>query len=239
MHTDDKDIFFLCHRPRQWNQSEETWMGRERKRGKLADLNNLLCGNNKSNFSLIVGRTEILTQVKYVITLDSDTQLPRESAQQYVSVMVHPLNRPRIDPQRECVVEGYGILQPRVSEALPFTGLTRYVQLCGSEFGIDPYTRTVSDVYQDIFHEGSFMGKGIYDVDVFQKVLADRFPDNKILSHDLLEGCYLHSGFLSDVPLYEQYPCNYLTDTKRRIRWIRGDWQLISLVVSTRTEWQR
>ena len=134
--------------------------------------------------------------------------------------------------QNNCVVDGYGILQPRVAEALPLSGPTRYVRLCGNEFGIDPYTRTVSDVYQDVFHEGSFIGKGIYDVDLFQQVLGQRFPDNHILSHDLLEGCYLRSGFLSDVPLYEKSPSSYLADVKRRIRWIRGDWQLHRLVIT-------
>jgi cyclic beta-1,2-glucan synthetase len=223
---EESDIFFLCHRSRQWNTSENVWMGRERKRGKLTDLNNLLRGNIQTSFSLIVGRIDILANVKYVITLDSDTQLPRESARQLVATMAHPLNRPRFDASMQRVVEGYGILQPRVAEALSLSGLTRYVKLCGSEFGIDPYTRTVSDVYQDLFHEGSFMGKGIYDVDLFQQVLGKRFPDNHILSHDLLEGCYLRSGFLSDVPLYEKSPSSYLVDAKRRIRWIRGDWQL-------------
>lgn len=251
----DSDIFFLCHRPRQWNASEGVWMGKERKRGKLADLNNLLRGNSQtkvhshleelssegfsdggrslaslgmtsSAFSLIVGRIDILAKVKYVITLDSDTQLPRESARQFIGTMTHPLNRPHLDISKQLVVDGYGILQPRVAEALPLPGPTRYVQLCGSEFGIDPYTRTVSDVYQDLFHEGSFIGKGIYDVDLFQQVFEGRFPDNRILSHDLLEGCYLRSGFLSDVPLYEKSPSSYLVDAKRRIRWIRGDWQL-------------
>jgi cyclic beta-1,2-glucan synthetase len=223
----DYDIFFLCHRPRQWNASENVWMGKERKRGKLVDLNNLLRRNSQTGFSLIVGRTDVLAQVKYVIALDSDTQLPRESARQFVGTMAHPLNRPRLDAEKQIVVGGYGILQPRVAEALPLSGPTRYVRLSASEFGIDPYTRTVSDVYQDIFHEGSFIGKGIYDVDLFQQVLGQRFPDNHILSHDLLEGCYLRSGFLSDVPLYEKSPSSYLADAKRRIRWIRGDWQLI------------
>lgn len=224
----DSDNFMLCHRPRRWNPSENVWMGRERKRGKLTDLNNLLRGNIQTNFSLLVGRTDVLNAVKYVITLDSDTQLPRESARQYVATMVHPLNKPRYDASLERVVDGYGILQPRVAEALSLNAPTRYVRLCGGDFGIDPYTRTVSDVYQDVFHEGSFMGKGIYDVDLFQKVLSERFPDNRILSHDLLEGCYLRSGFLSDVPLYEKSPSTYLADAKRRSRWIRGDWQLIA-----------
>jgi cyclic beta-1,2-glucan synthetase len=226
-HRENEDIFFLLHRPRRWNAGEQVWMGYERKRGKLNDLNALLRGNVLTSFSLIVGRTAVLANVKYVITLDSDTQLPRESARQFISAMAHPLNRPRYDAASQRVVAGYGILQPRIAETLPNPGPTRYVWLCGSELGIDPYTRTVSNVYQDLFNEGSFIGKGIYDVDLFQQVLRQRFPENLILSHDLLEGCYLRSGFLSDVPLYENSPGNYLTDVKRRIRWIRGDWQII------------
>jgi cyclic beta-1,2-glucan synthetase len=224
---DDNDVFFLFHRPRQWNASEKVWMGAERKRGKLSDLNNLLRENIQTGFSLIVGSQAIFSSVKYVITLDVDTQLSRESARQYVGTMVHPLNRPRFDAEKQCVIDGYTILQPRIAEALSNTAPTHYVRLYGNEFGIDPYTRTVSDVYQDVFHEGSFIGKGIYDVDVFQKILQNRFPDNQILSHDLLEGCYARSGYLSDVPLYEKSPHSYLADVKRRIRWTRGDWQLI------------
>jgi len=224
--TKDNDIFFLLARPRKWSANENIWMGNERKRGKLVDLNNLLYSNNQKDFILVVGRTDIFSSIKYVITLDTDTQLPRESAQQYIATMAHPLNRPIFDAAKNRVIGGYGILQPRIAEGLSLNGPNRYVRLCGNEFGIDPYTRTVSDVYQDLFHEGSFIGKGIYDATLFQQVLGDRFPDNRILSHDLLEGCYLRSGFLSDVPLYEATPTNYLTDVKRRIRWIRGDWQI-------------
>ena len=224
---ENSDIFFLCHRAREWNACENIWMGWERKRGKLTDLNNLLRDNNQSHFSLIIGRSDIFSSIKYVITLDADTLLPRESAQQLVAAMNHPENRPRFDASVQRVVEGYAILQPRVAEALPISGPTRYARLCGAEFGIDPYTRSVSNVYQDVFHEGSFVGKGIYDVDLFQKVLGHSLPDNRILSHDLLEGCYLRSGFLGDVPLYEKSPSSYLSDAKRRARWIRGDWQLL------------
>lgn len=224
---ENEDIFFLLHRPRRWNPREGVWMGYERKRGKLSDLNTLLCKGVQTNFSLIVGRVEILAHIKYVITLDSDTQLPRDSARQYIGAMAHPLNRPLYDAASGRVVAGHGILQPRIAEALPNPGPTRYVWLCCSELGIDPYTQTVSNVYQDLFNEGSFTGKGIYDVDLFQQVLGQRFPENLILSHDLLEGCYLRSGFLSDVPLYENSPGSYLLDVKRRKRWIRGDWQII------------
>lgn len=220
-------IFFLFHRPRCWNVGEQSWMGYERKRGKLADLNALLRGGAPTHFSLIVGDTEILASIKYVITLDVDTLLPRESAREYVGTMAHPLNRPRYDSVSQCVVEGYGILQPRVAEILPSPGATLYARLWGCRPGIDPYTRMVSDVYQDLFSEGSFIGKGIYDVDIFKQVLEQRFPANHILSHDLLESCYLRSGLLTDVPLYEQSPGSYLADATRRIRWIRGDWQLV------------
>jgi cyclic beta-1,2-glucan synthetase len=230
---DDNDIFFLFHRPRQWNPTEQVWMGAERKRGKLSDLNNLLRENIQTGFSLIVGTQAIFNSIKYVITLDTDTQLSRESARQYIGTMAHPLNRPRFDADKQCVIDGYTILQPRIAEALSDRAPTRYLRLYGNEFGIDPYTRTVSDVYQDVFHEGSFIGKGIYDVDIFQKILKNRFPDNRILSHDLLEGCYLGSGYLSDVPLYEQSPHSYLADVKRRSRWIRGDWQLVGWLQTT------
>jgi hypothetical protein len=164
--------------------------------------------------------------VKYVITLDTDTQLPRDSAWQFVGAMEHPLNRARYDEDKRRVSEGYAILQPRVAVSLPGTNRSRYAQLFGSDPGIDPYTRAVSDVYQDIFHEGSFIGKGIYDVDAFERALSGRFPENRILSHDLVEGCYARAGLLNDVQLYEEYPSLYSADVSRRHRWIRGDWQI-------------
>ncbi len=220
------DIFFLFHRPRRWNAQERLWMGYERKRGKLADLNALLRGVAGDRFSLVVGNTALLSGVKYVITLDTDTQLPRDAARQFVGAMAHPLNRPRYDEAKQRVVEGYGILQPRVAVSLPGTNRSRYARLYGGEPGIDPYTRAVSDVYQDVFGEGSFIGKGIYDVDAFEQALGGRLPENRILSHDLLEGCYARAGLLSDVRLYEDYPPRYSADVNRRRRWIRGDWQL-------------
>jgi cyclic beta-1,2-glucan synthetase len=224
------DIFFLFHRPRRWNPRERIWMGYERKRGKLADLNALLRSGAHSipgnPFSLVVGNTEILSNVKYVITLDTDTQLPRDSARQFAGAMAHPLNRAHYDEDKQRVVAGYGILQPRVAASLPGTNRSRYARMCGSEAGIDPYTRAVSDVYQDLFGEGSFIGKGIYDVDAFELALKGRFPENRILSHDLLEGCYARAGLLSDVLLYEEYPSCYSADVGRRHRWVRGDWQI-------------
>ncbi len=225
------DTFFLFHRPRRWNPRDRIWMGYERKRGKLADLNGLLRGRSSDRFALVVGETELLSDVKYVITLDTDTQLARDSAWQFVGAMAHPLNRARYDEDRQRVVAGYGILQPRVAVSLPGTNWSRYARMCGSEPGIDPYTRAVSDVYQDLFSEGSFIGKGIYEVDTFERALGGRFPDNRILSHDLLEGCYARAGLLSDVQLYEEYPSRYSADVIRRHRWIRGDWQVAQWVM--------
>ena len=224
---ENKDTFFLFHRPRKWNPKDRIWMGYERKRGKLSDLNSLLRGGPENMFSLIIGNTEVLQKIKYVITLDSDTQLPRDSARQFIGAMSHPLNKPKYDTKKHRVTDGYSILQPRVAVSLPGTNRSRYAKLFGSEPGIDPYTRAISDVYQDLFGEGSFIGKGIYDVDSFEQTLKDRFPENRILSHDLLEGCYARSGLLSDVLLFEEYPASYRTDVNRRSRWIRGDWQLI------------
>ena len=220
------DTFFLFHRPRRWNPLDRIWMGYERKRGKLTDLNGLLRGASSDRFTLVVGKTAVLSDVKYVITLDTDTLLPRDSAWQFVGAMAHPLNRARYDESRQRVVAGYGILQPRVAVSLPGTNRSRYAHMCASEPGIDPYTRTVSDVYQDLFGEGSFIGKGIYEVDAFKQALAGRLPENRILSHDLLEGCYARAGLLSDVQLYEEYPPRYSADVSRRHRWIRGDWQI-------------
>ncbi|MBU1244494.1 cyclic beta 1-2 glucan synthetase, partial [Myxococcota bacterium] len=221
------DLFFLFHRPRLWNAREGIWMGEERKRGKLADLNALLRGKTRAGFSLIEGDPAVLREVKYVITLDTDTGLARDTARQFVGTMAHPLNRPVYDPRAGRVTAGYGILQPRVAVALSGAGRSRYARMFTSELGIDPYTRAVSDVYQDLFAEGSFIGKGIYDVDAFEQAVGGRFPDNLILSHDLLEGCHARCGLLSDVQLYEESPSRYSSDVSRRHRWIRGDWQIV------------
>ncbi|MEY2428263.1 MAG: cyclic beta,2-glucan synthetase, partial [Verrucomicrobiota bacterium] len=221
-----KDTFFLFHRPRLWNPGEGIWMGYERKRGKLAEFNALLRGRSRECFSEIVGATAILPAIKYVITLDTDTQLPRDAARQLVGTLAHPLNRPQFDPVRGIVTEGYSILQPRVGVSLPSAGRSWFVRLFAGDAGIDPYTRAVSDVYQDLFREGSFIGKGIYEVDSFERALAGRFPENTVLSHDLLEACHARSGLVSDVEFYEEHPSRYNTDVDRRHRWIRGDWQI-------------
>jgi cyclic beta-1,2-glucan synthetase len=224
--SDRLSIFFLFHRSRLWNKAEGKWMGYERKRGKLTEFNALLRGGPRECFSQIVGDTSILPAIKFVITLDTDTQLPRDVARQLAGTLAHPLNRPRFDPVKGMVTEGYGILQPRVGVSLPSAGRSWFVKLFAGDVGIDPYTRAVSDVYQDVFQEGSFIGKGIYDVDAFQQAVAGRFPENTVLSHDLIESCHARSALVSDVELYEEYPSRYNTDINRRHRWIRGDWQI-------------
>jgi len=225
------DVFFLFHRGREWNPREGVWMGAERKRGKLAALNRLLRTATQNDalaeFQSVVGDTRPLLNVRYVITLDTDTALPRDSARELIATLAHPLNKARFDERRRKVRRGYGILQPSVGSSTGARPPSRYETMMGGTPGIDPYTRTTSDVYQDLFGEGSFVGKGIYDVDAFEHALKDRLPENRILSHDLLEGCYARAGLVSDVWLYEPTPSRYASDVSRRYRWIRGDWQLL------------
>ncbi|MFZ1982100.1 MAG: glucoamylase family protein [Smithella sp.] len=231
------DIFFLFHRPRLFNPEENIWMGYERKRGKLADLNAFLRGRTKDSsgslFSRVAGDTAELRNVKYVITLDTDTKMPRDAAWQFVGTIAHPLNRAQYDEKNKRVSQGYGILQPRVCVSLPNMNRSLYSAMYENNSGIDPYTRAVSDVYQDIFGEGSFIGKGIYDIDAFEAALNGYLPENKILSHDLIEGCHARSGLISDAHLYEEYPLNYRADVSRRHRWIRGDWQIATWIRQT------
>ncbi|MBA2539809.1 MAG: cyclic beta 1-2 glucan synthetase, partial [Deltaproteobacteria bacterium] len=216
--------FFLFHRERRWNPRERAWMGWERKRGKLEDLNATLCG--ESRFATVVGPTDRLRDTKYVIVLDSDTELPRDSARALAGTLAHPLNRPVFDPKVGRVTAGYAILQPRVAISLASAGASRFARLCSGDCTIDPYTAAVSDVYQDVFGEGSFVGKGIYDIAAVRQSMGETFPENRILSHDLLEGAYGRSGLISDVILLEDYPAAYAADANRRARWIRGDWQI-------------
>jgi cyclic beta-1,2-glucan glucanotransferase len=219
-------IFYLFHRSRAWNPVERVWMGYERKRGKLEQFNALLRGGEPTAFSDIVGEPSILGSIRYVITLDTDTQLPRDAARTLTGNIAHPLNRPVYDAARGRIVEGYAILQPRASISLISAGRSRFAKLFAGESGIDPYTREVSDVYQDAFGEGSFIGKGIYDVDAFRQAVDGRFPENLILSHDLLESGYARSALVTDVDLIEEHPASYAMEASRRHRWIRGDWQL-------------
>ncbi len=221
------DAFYLFHRPRRWNPAQGVWMGWERKRGKLAQFNRFLRGGAPDAFSTIVGDPASLRRVRYVITLDADTVLPPETAPLLVGALAHPLNRAVYDSDRGRVVRGYGILQPRVGVSLPSAHRSHFAAIQSGHPGVDPYTTAVSDVYQDLYGEGSFTGKGIYDVDAFEQATHGRFPENTLLSHDLIEGSYARAGLAADIIVYDDYPARYLSYTRRKHRWIRGDWQLL------------
>ena len=221
------DLFYLFHRPRRWNAQQGVWMGWERKRGKLAEFNRFLRDGTTDAFSGLVGDVEPLRAVRYVITLDADTVLPPGAARDLVGALAHPLNRAVFDPALGRVVRGYGILQPQVGVSLPSAYASRFAALHSGHPGVDPYTTAASDVYQDLYGEGSFTGKGIYDVDAFKEATRGRFPENTLLSHDLIEGSYARAGLATEIRVYDDYPSRYLTFSKRKHRWIRGDWQLL------------
>jgi cyclic beta-1,2-glucan synthetase len=221
------DRFFLFHRARQWNAAEGAWMGWERKRGKLEELNRLLRGATDTSYDVQVGERSVLPDVRYCITLDSDTRLPRDGAKKLVGVIVHPLNRARLDPRSGRVTEGYGILQPRVSVTTASAAGSRFARIYAGHTGVDPYTTAVSDTYQDLFGEGSFTGKGLYDVDAFAAALEGRVPDNTLLSHDLFEGIHARTGLVTDVEVVDDYPSSVLAHARRQHRWTRGDWQIL------------
>jgi len=223
----EPDVFHLLHRPRRWSATDRIWMGWERKRGKLAEFNRLVRGGAPDAFSVISGDLTVLRTVRYVITLDADTVLPPDAAPSLVGAMAHPLNRAVYDPERGRVVRGYGILQPRVGVSLPSAHRSRFASIASGHPGADPYSTAVSDVYQDLYGEGSFTGKGIYDVDAFQLATHGRFPANTLLSHDLIEGNYARAGLATDVIVYDDYPSTYAAYSRRKHRWIRGDWQLL------------
>ncbi len=218
--------FYLFHRERVWNEADGRWMGWERKRGKLVQFNSFVLEREKGAFRWIEGETDWLHGVRYVITLDSDTVLPRDAAVALIGTMSHPLNRAVFDERAGRVVKGYGILQPRVSVSLASANGSRYSAIFAGHPGVDPYTTAVSDVYQDLFGEGTFTGKGIYEVAVFERAIAGRFPENALLSHDLIEGAFARAGLVTDIEVFDDYPMRYLTATRRQHRWIRGDWQL-------------
>ena len=220
--------FLLLHRHRVYNPREGVWMGWERKRGKLMDFYKLL-RQREDSFPVKVGDLTLLPQVRFVITLDADTELPRGSAQRMIGALAHPLNQAVIDPKRNIVVGGYGILQPRVGVSVQSATSSRLANLYSGQTGIDIYTRAVSDVYQDLYGEGIFTGKGICEVDALLQVLDDRFPDNALLSHDLIEGAYARAGLASDIEVIDDYPSHYSAYNRRKHRWVRGDWQV--------TEW--
>ncbi len=228
-----EDVFFLFHRPRLWNAKQGVWMGWERKRGKLAQFNKYLRGGARDAFSTVIGDTSRLAFVRYVITLDSDTVLPRDIAQLLVGSIAHPLNRAQYDPKVGRITKGYGIIQPRVGVSLTSAHKSYFAVIHSGHPGVDPYTTAVSDVYQDLYGEGSFTGKGIYDVDAFEEATHGRFPENTLLSHDLIEGTWTRAGLATDIEVYDDYPARYLTFTRRKHRWIRGDWQLLGWLKGT------
>src|SRR5215217_7828828 len=228
-----EDRFHLFHRRRQWNTSENKWMGWERKRGKLEEFNRLLRGATDTSFVVRTADDALLRTIRYVITLDSDTQLPRDVARRLVGAAIHPLNQPRIDQATNRVTYGYGILQPRVSISLASASRSKFVQIFSGYTGIDPYTTAVSDVYQDVFGEGSFTGKGLYDVDAFQQTHENRVPPNSLLSHDLFECLFARAALTTDIELLDDYPASYEVYAKRSHRWTRGDWQIIRWLFPT------
>ncbi len=225
--------FLLLHRRRRWNAGQRSWIGWERKRGKLHELNRLLRGATDTNFVATGdGPPAVPEHVRYVIILDADTLLPRGAARRLIGKMAHPLNRPTLDAGSHRVVDGYAILQPRVTPAMP-SGRdgSHFQRVFASNSGMDPYACAVSDVYQDLFGEGSYCGKGIYDVDCFEAALAGRIPDDTVLSHDLLEGIFARAGLVSDIEVIDEFPTRYDVAVARQYRWARGDWQLLPWVV--------
>jgi cyclic beta-1,2-glucan synthetase len=221
--------FLMLHRRRLWNASEQKWLAWERKRGKLHELNRLLRGAIDTTFIATGGQAPLVPSgVRYVITLDADTQLPRDAARTLIGTIAHPLNRPRFDAQVGRVVEGYAVLQPRVTPTLPTDREgSLFQRIFSGPAGIDPYSSATSDVYQDLLAEGSYTGKGIYDVDAFEAALAGRVPENTLLSHDLFEGTFARAGLVTDSEFFEEFPSHYQVAAARQHRWARGDWQLL------------
>ncbi len=232
-HSKDQRRFYLFYRRRQWNAGENKWMGWERKRGKLEEFNRLLRGARDTSFIGQTADDAVLRQIRYVITLDSDTQLPRDVARKLVGTAIHPLNRPSLDDSVKRVIRGYGILQPRVSISLGSASQSRFARIFSGNTGIDPYTTAVSDVSQDLFGEGNFTGKGLYDVDAFEAALADRVPENYLLSHDLFESLFARAALATDIELLDEYPASYDAYAKRQHRWTRGDWQILRWLFPT------
>ena len=224
---DGKDLFYFYHRLRKYNEKDRRWIGWERKRGTLMEFNEMMLGSQETSFVFYSNRKFPSEKIKYVITLDADTILPFGMAKKMIGAMAHPLNVPVIDQGRGIVTDGYGIMQPRVSFDIESANRSIFSRIYTGQEGIDPYACAISDVYQDLFGEGIFTGKGIYELKTFQDVLKDAIPDNAVLSHDLLEGAYIRAGLVTDLELVDSYPTKYNSYMARHHRWIRGDWQLI------------
>src|SRR5438270_2118913 len=231
--------FHLFHRPRKWCETEGKWLGWERKRGKLREFNRLVLESRDgekeaggtpafpvTSFVVATASAELLSQIRYVITLDADTQLPRDAARRLIGAAIHPLNQPRFDRETQRVVGGYSILQPRVSISLESASRSSFARIFSGNTGIDPYTTAASDVYQDLFGEGIYTGKGLYDVDAFEQALDDRVPDQMLLSHDLFESIFARAALGSDIEFLDAYPAYYSSYAMRQHRWTRGDWQI-------------
>ena len=225
--ADGPELFYLFHRRRLWNPAENCWMGWERKRGKLSEFNRLLRGDHGTTYMVSSSDLAAVPRTRFVVTLDADTQMPRDTVRRLIGTMAHPLNQPRFDAGSGRVVEGYGVLQPRVSFHLTAATHSHFAALLAASGGIDPYSSAASDSYMDLFGLGSFIGKGIYDVDAFEAATGETFPENHILSHDLIEGNYARCGLLSDTELFDDFPARYHAYAPREHRWVRGDWQLI------------
>jgi cyclic beta-1,2-glucan synthetase len=222
-----KGRFSFFHRRRTWNPNENRWMGWERKRGKLTEFNRLIRGDRQTSYTVIYGAPENLAMFRYVITLDVDTLLPDGTARRLVGTIAHPLNQAGFDPKTRSVLFGYTILQPRVEIKPTSANQTTFSRIFSGDTGLDLYSRAVSDVYQDLFGEGSYVGKGIYDVDAFEYSLHNRVPENALLSHDLFEGIHGRAALVTDITLVEDFPPQYLVYIQRLHRWTRGDWQLL------------
>ncbi|RNC63154.1 MAG: N,N'-diacetylchitobiose phosphorylase [Candidatus Dichloromethanomonas elyunquensis] len=220
------DKFFFFHRNRKWNDREKSWMGWERKRGKLIEFNRFLLRDGDTSYSVKAGNLELLQNVRYVITLDSDTILPRSSARRLIGTIAHPMQKAKLNHNNQ-ILSGYGIIQPRIGLTAAGAYASPFSAIYTGTAGIDPYTCAISDIYQDLFGEGIFTGKGIYDLKVFHVMTTDAFPENTILSHDLIEGLHARTGLATDIELFDGYPSKYLAYTKRMHRWIRGDWQIV------------
>ena len=237
----ERPRFYAFHRARLLNEAESCWMGWERKRGKILEFNHLMRGAKDTSYLIELPDYEFFKTIKYIITLDADTQLPLQNARRLVGTITHPLNRPIYCPKEKRIIKGYGIIQPRVSVSVVSSSKTRFSQIFSGNTGIDPYTTAVSDVYQDFFGEGTYTGKGLYDLDAFELALEERVPENTVLSHDLFEGSFARVALVTDYELIDEYPSNYETFAKRNHRWTRGDWQiapwLFPKVKNAKGEW--